>query len=170
MYCTQCRGVISDDSKFCKYCGEKIIEKINVELNKNDSNLIYICCKDNSIIITKCPICNLRIDIDNDKIVEYNKEPINNEFTLKEPIKCECGLVSLKIKIPETAKVNNTRNIYQTIETNNKKNIPKCPTCGSTNIGKITKTNKVGSALLFGVFSVGHLSKVYECYGCKYKW
>lgn len=98
---------------------KKLLKKINVELNKNDSNLIYICWKDNSILITKCPICNRRIDID--KIVKYNKEIINNEITLKEPIKCECGLVSLKIKIPETTKFNNNRNIYETIETNNKK-------------------------------------------------
>lgn len=50
------------------------------------------------------------------------------------------------------------------------KNIPSCPTCGSTDIEKISGTNKVGKAFLFGLFSVGTLTKTYHCKNCGYKW
>jgi primosomal protein N' len=46
----------------------------------------------------------------------------------------------------------------------------KCPTCKSTDVEKIGTGNKVGSALMFGVFSLGHISKSYKCKKCGYKW
>lgn len=45
-----------------------------------------------------------------------------------------------------------------------------CPTCGSKNIKKISKGNKVGSAVLWGVFSIGKISKTFECKDCEYRW
>lgn len=48
--------------------------------------------------------------------------------------------------------------------------IPKCPTCGSENINKIGAINKVGSVVTFGIFSVGHISKIFKCKNCGYKW
>ncbi len=45
-------------------------------------------------------------------------------------------------------------------------NIPKCPICSSTNIKKISLTNKAASALTFGVLSAGHVSKTYKCNTC----
>lgn len=49
-------------------------------------------------------------------------------------------------------------------------NIPHCPTCGSTDIEKIGTGNKVASALAFGIFSLGHISKTFKCKQCGYKW
>lgn len=46
----------------------------------------------------------------------------------------------------------------------------KCPTCGSTNVKKISGASKAGSALMFGVLSLGKLSKTFECKNCGYKW
>lgn len=45
-------------------------------------------------------------------------------------------------------------------------NIPKCPICLSTDIKKISLTNKAASALAFGVLSAGHVSKTYKCNSC----
>jgi hypothetical protein len=45
----------------------------------------------------------------------------------------------------------------------------KCPNCKSKNTSKISTTSKMGSALLFGVFS-NKMTKTYECHACKYKW
>lgn len=45
-------------------------------------------------------------------------------------------------------------------------NIPKCPVCNSTKIHKISMTNKAASALAFGVFAAGHVSKTYKCDIC----
>ena len=49
-------------------------------------------------------------------------------------------------------------------------NIPKCPTCGSTNIHKISGANKVTKGTLFGLFAVGKISKTFQCDNCKYEW
>jgi predicted RNA-binding Zn-ribbon protein involved in translation (DUF1610 family) len=46
----------------------------------------------------------------------------------------------------------------------------KCPTCKSDNVKKISGASKIGSALTFGVFSIGKISKTFECKTCGYKW
>lgn len=46
----------------------------------------------------------------------------------------------------------------------------KCPTCKSENVNKISGASKMGSALMWGVFAAGKISKTYECKKCGYKW
>lgn len=48
-------------------------------------------------------------------------------------------------------------------------NKPKCPTCGSTNIQKISATSKVVGASMFGLFSKTARSQ-FKCKNCGYKW
>lgn len=48
-------------------------------------------------------------------------------------------------------------------------NTPKCPTCQSQNIMKISTTSKVIGAGLFGLFSKTARSQ-FECKNCGYKW
>ncbi|MCM1062470.1 MAG: hypothetical protein NC452_19630 [Eubacterium sp.] len=48
-------------------------------------------------------------------------------------------------------------------------NVPKCPTCGSTNIKRISTSNRAVSIGLFGLLS-GKIGKNYECRNCKAKW
>ena len=50
-------------------------------------------------------------------------------------------------------------------------NIPKCPTCGSTNIRHISSTERGVNAVMFGFF--GNKRKCqFECLNpnCKYRW
>lgn len=47
---------------------------------------------------------------------------------------------------------------------------PKCPTCGSGHLERITLGSKGIAALLVGVFSLGHISKTFHCKNCGYKW
>lgn len=49
------------------------------------------------------------------------------------------------------------------------KNKPKCPTCNSTNIKKISSTAKVAGAVTFGLFSKTARSQ-FKCGNCGYKW
>lgn len=44
-------------------------------------------------------------------------------------------------------------------------NIPKCPFCNSTNIKKISGTERVGSAMMFGIFSK-KIGKSFKCNNC----
>ncbi len=48
-------------------------------------------------------------------------------------------------------------------------NIPKCPTCSSTNIEKISSFNKAAGAVMFGLFSKTARSQ-FKCRNCGYKW
>ncbi len=48
-------------------------------------------------------------------------------------------------------------------------NIPRCPTCGSTNIEKIKTSSKVLNAALFGFY--GNKRRMqYHCNDCGYEW
>lgn len=46
----------------------------------------------------------------------------------------------------------------------------KCPNCKSINVYKISAGSKLGSALMFGVFAAGKLTKTYQCNDCKFRW
>lgn len=52
---------------------------------------------------------------------------------------------------------------------NDNQNKPKCPTCQSTNISKISATSKVAGAAMFGLFSKTARSQ-FKCNNCGYKW
>lgn len=48
-------------------------------------------------------------------------------------------------------------------------NQPKCPTCNSTNIKKISAVSKAGGMFMFGIFSKTAKSQ-FQCEDCGYKW
>ena len=50
-----------------------------------------------------------------------------------------------------------------------KVNIPRCPTCQSQNIEKITTLDKAISFTMFDVFS-RNLGKTFKCKSCGYRW
>ncbi len=47
--------------------------------------------------------------------------------------------------------------------------VPKCPTCGSTNVEKISTAQKALGFALVGLFS-SNLGKTMHCKDCGYKW
>ena len=47
--------------------------------------------------------------------------------------------------------------------------IPKCPTCGSTNVQRISTASRLGSTLFWGLAS-DKIGKTMECKNCGYKW
>lgn len=49
-------------------------------------------------------------------------------------------------------------------------NLPKCPTCSSTNIQKISGGSKAMKVALFGIFAAGAVSKTFKCNKCGYQW
>lgn len=48
-------------------------------------------------------------------------------------------------------------------------NLPKCPTCQSTNITKISGAKRTAHGVAFGLFSNTARSQ-FECKNCGYKW
>lgn len=43
----------------------------------------------------------------------------------------------------------------------------KCPYCNSTNTKKISSATKAGNVALFGIFSMGKVTKQWHCNDCK---
>lgn len=50
-----------------------------------------------------------------------------------------------------------------------KSRVPKCPTCSSTNIKKVSGTSKVISVAMFGLLSQ-KVKKTFHCNNCGYEW
>ena len=48
-------------------------------------------------------------------------------------------------------------------------NIPKCPTCSSTNLKKISTTSKVVNTAMWGIFGTKR-HKTFHCNSCGYEW
>lgn len=59
--------------------------------------------------------------------------------------------------------------IQEKLDKARQKHIPKCPTCQSTNIKKISSVSKVAHGFAFGLFSKTAKSQ-FECNDCHYKW
>lgn len=127
--------------QFCANCGNYI------EIIKNDFLNNFAC-----------PKCNC---------FEGNIEENNNFLA----IRCKnCGkqIIVLEKHTTENRRSNSssTNNITPQVNTTN---IPKCPTCGSTKIEKISASAKLGGAMMFGVLSKTAKSQ-FKCKSCGYKW
>ena len=69
-------------------------------------------------------------------------------------------------------KLQSTKNVsYETEikpQRHEEHNIPKCPTCGSSNIEIISMTSKITNTMLFGIFG-NKRKKQFHCNNCKYE-
>ena len=113
-------------------------------------------------------------------MIEHNKQDYVSKFecpdcgslsgTLEENdfklgVRCSnCG--KLHIMLEKHTTINN-RNSAPKSTAN--ANVPKCPTCGSTRIQKISGSRKLIGAIGFGLLSKTAKSQ-FECLNCKYKW
>ena len=77
----------------------------------------------------------------------------------KDPIEYQLKLSQFKTQLQQ-------QESSKSIEEDNK---PKCPTCGSTNIEKISLGKKAVGGALFGLFS-SDVRKTMHCKNCGFKW
>ncbi len=78
--------------------------------------------------------------------------------------RCQSGLV-------EPKKISKEIHIHQQSRscTQSTLNKPKCPTCQSTNLKKISATSKVMNTAMFGIFGTKR-HKTFHCNNCGYEW
>ena len=112
---------------------------------------------------TEYPLCGTKYDLPVTKCTAKNKK-----------WKSICGFDYRAIDdAEEIAKMNEEKERKQeellSQQPLQPQNIPKCPTCGSTNIRKISTTRKVAGAMGFGFLSKTAKSQ-FECKNCGYKW
>lgn len=163
--CMECGNKISHTAKICPQCGfpymeyvaHKLAEKERSEREKHQNELKYknelkmreeenrkanIKCQECDRVIGEvsiCPYCGF--DMDNYNIQVEKRKRLEEERR--------------RAELNRRQAVNN--------------NIPRCPTCGSTRIQKISTTKKAVGAIGFGILSTTARSQ-FECKSCGYKW
>lgn len=145
--------------KVCPYCHKN-----------NKKTWIYTSGFDidaSKINRTKCVTCGREL-VDTVLTVE--------EYSILENITCEVSLFDSMIKLKQDdpiefqLKMAQFKNqVKQQKSDTSSSNKPKCPTCGSTNIKKISGTKRWLSTGLFGLAS-SDIGKSMCCQNCGYKW
>lgn len=111
-----------------------------------------------------------------EKCGEYIEVDYNNEYISKaqaeycvvtngERIKCKCGN-QCQNGLIEPKKNQKIIHVQQSVSA---LNVPKCPTCNSTNIKKISTGERVTSVAMLGLFSK-KINKSFKCKNCGYTW
>lgn len=106
----------------------------------------------------KCPSCNKEI-LDNVRACPY------------------CGFDEISSYLLYLEKEKQSKYIDYTSFHNNvpiqpqtqQQNMPKCPTCGSTNVRKMGGVERGASIAAFGIFSK-KINKTFKCGNCGYTW
>lgn len=96
------------------------------------------------------------------------------EYLKPQAICPKCNIVLMKLSDYERLGMEaNRANFQKEVERQEKlqkqQNIPKCPTCGSTDIKKLSTTSKVLGVGLLGLASKT-VGKTYKCNKCGYYW
>lgn len=117
--------------------------------------------EENNWIFAECPECNMMMKF---KKNELNLDKSNKTYMLNEPVECFCGEESNTIVNVPVAEENRAVIYAEPV-----KNVPHCPTCGSTNVIKISLGSKAASGAMFGIFS-SNIRNTYKCNNCGYKW
>ena len=78
----------------------------------------------------------------------------------KDPIEYQLKMSQFKTTLKQQEQVK---------ESKREENEPKCPTCGSTDLEKISFGKKAVGGALFGIFS-SNVRKSMHCKNCGYKW
>lgn len=176
MRCEECGKEISDKANVCPHCGFPISSECTI-------HFMWDNMKGNTFLKTSVYIDEKLIgEMKCGEILDFGVRPRSHRIDLFFRNKCAVSenicirpnqtdeyfayrqtLTSLKRVDASSVKwVSEKRNF-------NVQNVPRCPTCGSTNIKRISMTRKAVSASVFGVAS-GSILKTFECKDCKYKW
>ncbi len=127
----------------------------------------YLYEKD-GVVYAECEECG--------RVLKFKKYELDD---VKTGVECFCGNVSNEIKNmpsvrhmtsmnantsqPVTSAPRSSRVVTTTAQ------IPRCPTCGSTNVKKISLTSKAFGGAVFGLFS-SNVRNTFKCEDCGYKW
>ena len=138
---------------FCKKCYE------------NNRDTAFVRGDENPIDTDNCKFdgCKYEIEaITYDEYLELWVATHSNDLILAMNDLKEKDLIEFQLKLSEFRRQNVERREAA-------KAIPKCPTCGSTNIQKISASSKAGSVFLFGLMSQ-KVKHQWHCNNCKYEW
>lgn len=150
MYCKKC-GRVVQRAKICDICGSITYQVPNKYLMKDIDILIDSKLEDQFMeeCIKSSP--------------EFDEELFNNRDKIKAQKSAEYERdMAIGDAIRQGADV-------KTAFRNGGQNMPKCPTCGSTNIRKMSGVERGASIWAFGIFSK-KINKTFKCGNCGYTW
>nr|DAZ76779.1 MAG TPA: Transcription factor S-II (TFIIS) [Caudoviricetes sp.] len=165
---------MDNNVKFCSSCNETGINEMATAFvegsrpfNFNKGMIRPYEIKSQNI----CPYCgnNLRdtgiTDDDMDSlwdVSDSDRQFLEAMIELKknDPIEYQLKMSQFKANLKQQEQVQESRT---------EENKPRCPTCGSTNIEKISLGKKAVGGALFGIFS-SNVRKSMHCKSCGYKW
>lgn len=148
----QKNGGIMSKVKVCEYCkAHNNIDEIEVYFNYLEDD-VYTCpnCGNN--------LTDTVMDEEDSFIlcnISRDQSFLESMILLKEK-----DLIEYQLKMSQFK--------YQ-CEQHKNENVPRCPTCGSTDIEKITGLSKVGSVALWGILS-RKVHKQWHCNSCGSEW
>lgn len=133
-------------------------EKFPADYNEKLDQLICPFCN-NKLIDTNFPHEDFNII---GKATDYNRQVLDLMMELheKDPIEYQLKLNQFKLQQEQSDAIR---------EQERESNKLHCPTCGSTNIKKITGTERAASVIGLGIFSK-KINKSYKCIKCKCTW
>ena len=147
--CPECNKEVSDKAEICPNCGFKI----------NTLRQGVYCPKclecETKTNIEICPYCHTKFK----DSVYGTFEDVHN-YTKNHP--------ELK-RSPEFSPVAYNKRINYVPYEYPTSNIPKCPTCGSLNVEKISTGKKIFGGAMFGLFS-SDVRNTMHCKNCGAKW
>ena len=155
-----CLGYIKNPNDGKNFGEAYIVHESAKNINYTADELEY--CKIYSKYIDACLECAKKLPSD------YEMGAYYNDVNYQERYKYEL-LIPVYAKQNMEAKAARQNALNQLSAMQNP-NVPRCSTCGSTDLKKITFANKAGSAYLFGIFATGKASKTWHCNNCGTEW
>ena len=100
--------------------------------------------------------------------MKLKRSLLQSNGIVKEKIKCFCeNETDVVHEMPQGKK--DVSYVINMDTSSTLKNVPKCPTCGSESVEKISLGSKVVGGAMWGIFS-SNIRKSYKCNNCGYKW
>lgn len=166
--CPECNKEISDKSETCINCGypiQKYLEQKTIEDLKNNPNICFIADKPRDLSVFLKKILN----DEPPNLLQYEMFKFARNEGWVDDIRGDVALDILNYmvehhEVPKTWKSYDEQHSFQF-----QPQVPKCPTCGSTNIKKL---DVIDRGLSVGIFGLGSkkINKSFLCRNCKYTW
>ena len=164
--CCECNTKVSEYADKCPNCGCPV--SVIKENNKIKQYSITFC--DGEIIdLTDIENKITEEELNSTKLWQILEEYYNADIAT-------CSIIDDMFKFNNYKFPDNYQDLYDAMcESNVKRreereaNLPKCPTCSSTNLKKISTTAKVANTALWGIFGTKR-HKTYHCNSCGYEW
>lgn len=180
--CPECGKELSNYAKDCINCGFPIREFMN-DNKLNNIDYKFICPKcayasagygdESDPIYIRCKYCNTIMK----QTDETGEEVLDNfiKHTEEDYFKTlakkyggdQFSEEAYEDRIRTVKRENSARQSTQSSK--QPTNVPKCPTCGSTNIRKIGAGERTASILGLGLFS-RKINKTWKCNNCGHTW